>query len=333
MTPRKITAFFTLSLLLLAATACNETPEKVATPPAFSKDHVYVSELQDIRLGDGVPLGFNVSVRWRIADYRLFSAQFRQPADYDSLILQPRQRELISNVANTFPSVDSVFSVDRQLFKSALKSTLKEELGEEGIEIKEIIIAKIQFPATFTQAMENVALNEQELERIRMENIVNLEKAEAAKKQAEADGKVAVAQAQLDGELQQIHAETEKSRRRMELEKAETASRVAEIKAKEQARKIELLSSADIQKKEKLDNLELKKQREFDRIALEKLAQQQKMENDKEMAFAQLCAENPNYASFIVNRELASKVQIAVLPTGQDMGMLGNVLKNNMTSR
>jgi patatin-like phospholipase/acyl hydrolase len=38
-------------------------------------------------------------------------------------------------------------------------------------------------------------------------------------------------------------------------------------------------------------------------------------------------AANPAYASFLVNRELASKVQIAVLPLGTDSGVLGNIIQ------
>jgi len=42
---------------------------------------------------------------------------------------------------------------------------------------------------------------------------------------------------------------------------------------------------------------------------------------------AKVYAANPAYASFLVNKELASKVQIAVLPLGTDSGVLGNIIQ------
>jgi hypothetical protein len=43
--------------------------------------------------------------------------------------------------------------------------------------------------------------------------------------------------------------------------------------------------------------------------------------------------ENPAYASFMVNKELASKVQIAVLPSGSDANVFGDLLKQGIKSK
>ena len=58
-------------------------------------------------------------------------------------------------------------------------------------------------------------------------------------------------------------------------------------------------------------------QRKLDKVAME-----------KEMDYAKLCTENPTYATFLVNKELASKVQIAVLPTGTDGGMIRSLMQS-----
>jgi len=44
----------------------------------------------------------------------------------------------------------------------------------------------------------------------------------------------------------------------------------------------------------------------------------------------QLGAQWPSYAAYLVNRELASKVQIAVLPLGTESGVLGNMLQSTL---
>jgi hypothetical protein len=51
------------------------------------------------------------------------------------------------------------------------------------------------------------------------------------------------------------------------------------------------------------------------------------------MEFANVVQKNPSFASFLVNRELASKVQIAVLPTGSDSNVFGDFLKQNIQNK
>jgi hypothetical protein len=41
-------------------------------------------------------------------------------------------------------------------------------------------------------------------------------------------------------------------------------------------------------------------------------------------------AENPSYASFLVSQELASKIQIAVLPVGTDNNVLSSLLQSSL---
>ena len=55
------------------------------------------------------------------------------------------------------------------------------------------------------------------------------------------------------------------------------------------------------------------------------------MQIAKEKELAALTAGNPAYAAFLVNRELASKVQIAVLPLGTESGVLGNIIQHSLS--
>lgn len=70
-----------------------------------------------------------------------------------------------------------------------------------------------------------------------------------------------------------------------------------------------------LEEQKALREQEVQKQREIDMLAIE-----------KDKTIAQLCATNPSYASFLINRELASKVQIAVLPTGADTSFLTSLM-------
>ncbi|MFK8103348.1 MAG: SPFH domain-containing protein [Saprospiraceae bacterium] len=316
-----VTALFTICF-----TACSTKNEIIKE----LRDHVHANNFPGVRLGDGVPLALNISVRWKIQSPTSFYSQFSSPDSFNLVVLQARTSELVKNISNSFESVDSVFSTHRFQYISAIKDGLLKELGEEGIQIKEVMVADIQFPKRFTDAMENVSLQEQELARIRNQNKVELEKAEANRKKAEADGMIAIAQAEAQGKLQKIQAQTEKSNRQSELAKAETQAQVDKMRAQTEAKRKRLLAQADLESKRELKDLEMQKKREIEQIQVEKQRSLDQVDFEKQMALAKLCLDNPTYASFLVNKELASHVQIAVLPSGTDANVFGNLLNQKI---
>jgi hypothetical protein len=84
----------------------------------------------------------------------------------------------------------------------------------------------------------------------------------------------------------------------------------------QEAERQRALGEVELEKVAKLKELDVKKQKELDELAVAR---------DRETA--KVYAANPTYASFLVNKELASKVQIAVLPLGTDSGVLGNIIQ------
>ncbi|UTW64503.1 hypothetical protein KFE98_10305 [bacterium SCSIO 12741] len=329
LTARVMGGFLILTLFL---SSCSPKPAEKA-PQKFALDQVTQNYLRHVRLADGVPLNIQVSVRWKIADYEEFSNQFSTPGRYDSLILAPRQLELANKVANTYSDVDSVFTSDKEQFVTEVKNYLLKNLGETGVEIKEVIVARVDFPKTYTTAKEQLATQEQELAAIRKQRVIDLEKAESQREQAEANGKVAMAQAEMDAKVQKINAETEKSRRTMQLAKAETEKQVARLRAQSDAEKKELLSKAELNRQRDLKDLEMQKKKELNTLAIQKQSELDKLTFSQDMQMAKLCSENPVYANYMVNKELASKVQIAVLPSTGDAGVFSNLLNNGMANK
>lgn len=109
-------------------------------PDVARRDHIHQTELRDIRLGDGVPLAFSVSIRWRVEHARAFTNQCRDPARYASLVLDAKSREVAGKVANAYPSVAGVFRPEREKFVQEMKEALGAKLAEPGITIKEVIL-------------------------------------------------------------------------------------------------------------------------------------------------------------------------------------------------
>lgn len=303
-------------------------PEEVS-PLSF--DQVHQHTLSEIRLGDGVPMGMQLAVRWKIENEEDFKTQFPSVDDYYQKIIVPRCFEITSTVSNTYESVDSVFSPQRQQYLDDIKSNLYGRLGEEGISIKEVIVSNLVFPNNYTKAMEEAGMQRQELERIKQRQIADLARAEAEKEKAKADGKVAIVKAEAAGRLQEIQAKTEKSQRAIEMAKAETQNRVALLKTSNEAERNRVLASAELERQTELKNLELQRLREIDNLAIEKKKRMRLDELDTEMRFAKLCSENPTYASYLVNKELADNVQIAVLPTNTtDQNVFSDLIGQRM---
>jgi len=321
-----------LSTLILFSflVSCQNKTEPIVPVVKKSKDQVHQHVINKVRLADGVPLTLDIAVRWKVEDMDLFSEQFSTTDSFNLLILKPRAYELVSTVASNFKSIDSVFYSQRQMFIGDIKSELLDHLGEAGIRVKEIILKDIYFPETYTLAMEKAGLHRQEIERIRQNKLVQLEEAEAQRKKAEADGKVAIARAEAESKTQKIKAETEKYRRQNELEKAETAAQVDQMRAKAEGERVRLLAQAELDNKRQLKNLEMERNRELEKIAVDKVRQLNEAELDQQRAMAGICSQNPTYAAYLVNKELAANVEFAVLPTGMDTDIFSNVLNNKM---
>ena len=294
-------------------------------PSTLQRDQVMQTYLEDIRLGDGVPLDIDVSLRWRINNPEQFEKQFASPQVYDSLILYPRSQQIASKVSNTFDKVDSVFSSQREDYVEAVRLALTAEAGEEGIEVVEVIVSEVFFPGSYTTSREKTAMKQKELEQIKFQNVIDLEQALANERKAEAEGKVRIAQAQADGKLAEINAKTEEQRRLNTVAKAKTDAEVVEMRAKAEAKRQTLLAEAELDKKRKQNLVDANRQREFDRAALEMRKEEDKMALEQEVRLATLYSDNPVYASYLVNKEMASKVEIAVLPTNAGADILGGM--------
>lgn len=326
-------------LSLSSLTSCNENKNQDVSMLGESK--VTQSILHNVRLADGMPLNITISTRWDIDDKTLFLSQFENKHMYDSLVLMPRQKELANNISNQYQSVDSVFTSQRHAFINDLKKYITDNLGEENVSVQDVIIAHIEFPPAYVQAKERLALQEQELKRIRKQSVIDLENAESNRKNAIAQGAVNVEQARLNAELEKINAVTEGSRRKSMLARAETEKQVAEKRAESEARrqvllaqadaeKQKLYASADLDKKSKLKDLEVKKQTELNLVALNTEQKRDQNAFNQKVKMAGLFDKNPAYASYLINKQLAESVEIAVLPSGGDASIFSGLLNQKM---
>lgn len=316
---RKVKTGFMICLISILF-SCNNSNDKIRTQVLSQ------TILKNVRLADGIPLHIQISTRWEIEDQSLFKTQFGNSSKYDSLVLFPRELELANNVSNLYNNVDSVFTSQRHAFINNLKTYLTKNLGEKGIKINEVIVADVVFPNSYTNAKEKLAMQDQELKRIRKQSLIDIQAAQARKEQTTAQGEVDMEKALTTAKVEKINAKTEESRRKSMLARAETEKQVAEKKAESDARRQVLMAKADLEKMNDLKNLEVQKKKDFNKVAIENQNEIKKAAFDNDIRMAKLCNDNPIYAKYMINKELASKVKIAVVPSGENGNVFSGLL-------
>ncbi|HHB78094.1 MAG TPA: hypothetical protein ENK85_02530 [Saprospiraceae bacterium] len=308
--------FGLLAVIIIFSVQCRqESGETTVATPNIEQDRVFKFALGPLRLGDGVPLSTEIYLRWKIDDRKAFFSQFASADTFQQLILYPRSHELAKLTAGQFESVDSVFYGQRAAFLDAIKSSILAKAGETNITIKEVIIADLVFPASYTHAMEKAGLHRQELELIEQKSKVALAEAVANRERAKAEAKLRIVQEEANARVELIKAKTEKNKRQNALAKEETRAQIKKRQTKAEAENIRLLAKAEADRKRFLAKAELEKQQQQNEMALEQEQQVKAAVRKDEIEMAKLYQDYPNYATTMVNKQLASHVKIAVLPS------------------
>lgn len=306
-----------LSLAILLSQC---TPQQ--TTPTDAPQYLTHFQVDYIRLHDGVPLGMQFDLRWQVGDPAVFGRLHLAPDSFPHVMLLPRAEETLRTLAHGFHSVDSVFFSQRNYFLQSAKDALRGNLQKDGIVVQDIIIKSLSFPQSYVSAMEAAGLQRQELERIKRQTTVAIAEAEAERRKTEAMSRIQVAQEEANARIRDIQASTEERRRAAEVARAETEVQIEAKKTVIATDRQRQMNQVDIERATQQQELELKKMREKDEAEILRSRE-----------LAKVYVDNPVYAGFVVNKELASKVNIAVLPAGQDQGILNHFLEQNFQEK
>lgn len=306
-------SIFLLPLCILLA-QCRQ-PQTTA-PTAVVEERLSKFSIAHIRLYDGVPLGMDFDLRWRVEDPTVFQ-HFHTTADsIPTKIILPRAEETLRNFAHGFHSVDSVFFIQREYFIQSAKKRLMADLRQDGIVVSAMLLRTLNFPQTYVAAMEAAGLQRQEMERIKRQTAIAVAEAEGERRKTEALSRIQIAQEEANARVRDIQASAETRRRAAELDRAETEVQIEGKKA---------VIAAERQRQ--MDKAELDKMAQLNELNQQKNRQSNETELTRNRELAKVYQDNPAYAQFVVNRELAAKVNIAVVPTGLEQGVLGRFLE------
>lgn len=302
--------YFSFFALVLLFAACSPTQKSEAVLSLTFPE-------QQIRLGDGVPLGISLQVNGVIEDPAAFYSRFDSMERFVNMIAKPKTTEALNALAHGYPSVDSIFGHQRAAFLAQIRRAVQAAIQNEGIRITEVVVPDVRFPDSYVSAMERAGLQRQELENIRQQTIVEIAQTEKERKMTEARARVQIAQEEANAKVQGIQAQIEERRRAAELARAETQSQLDYKRAMTEAERQRALNGAELEKLTGLKDIEI-----------QKLQQINDADYKKQVDLAKMYGDNPHYATFVVDKELASKVSIAVLPSGNMPNVLEDFWKN-----
>ncbi|MCT4625328.1 MAG: hypothetical protein N4A46_17015 [Schleiferiaceae bacterium] len=103
--------------------------------------------------------------------------------------------------------------------------------------------------------------------------------------------------------------------------------------AEAEAERQKLYAQKELEKKKDLKDLEIQRQKELDQLAYEKVKMNEELKYENDIKMAKLCSEHPNYATYLVNQELAKNVQIAVLPSEFEGNVFSGLLNNQVSGK
>jgi regulator of protease activity HflC (stomatin/prohibitin superfamily) len=310
-------------------------------------------EVLEVQAREGLAVGLEVSVRYRLEPSKLAFIQANVPQPVDSQVVEPT---VVAAFHETAPNyiVRDIFSTKREEFRGRAAQLIAARLGGDGIVVKEVLLKKVELPEEYAKGLEDLLLKEQEDDRTSVDAEIEQKKVAIAQSQAEADkarrvkraeadaqGQVIMAKAQSDAmqytlplkqkQIEQSRLEAE-ARKQTTLEDAEAAAQAKVIDSKAEQQRRALLADSDANRIRVTAAAEQEKDRleadsEANRIRLTARAESEQMQLQ-----AAALKVNPLLVQLTVAQRLSDRVQIMMVPNDGKFFFANDALKSAMAA-
>ena len=274
---------------------------------------------------EGLSIGVDLSVRYAIDPAKLAEAARNLPENIGSDAIAPALDGVLYKILARY-TVREIFSVKRQEIKDSIENELRPLLAQDGLQLKSILIGKIDLPKGYKVGMESLLGEELASEKMRYTLALKEKQvlqsgleADAAKVQreklAEAAGEEQIIAAKAQAEaMKHILPFKQKQieQRRLEAE-ADKVARIKEAEGNAQARQIEAAGEAEARRK--LADAGVYRQ---EKIGLAVNAQ---MSRD-----GALLSRHPLLIQKAMVDKLSDKISVIIAPPPTDGGFIGQTL-------
>jgi len=165
-------------------------------------------ELLEVQAREGLSVGLEVTVRYRVDPTRLAFIQANVPQPVDSEIVEPTVVAAFHEIAPNYV-VRDLFSTRREEFRSRSAQLITARLGGDAIVVKEVLLKKVELPEEYAKGLEDLLLKEQEDDRTSVDAEIEQKKVAIAQSQAEAAKAREVKRAEGDAQAQVIMAKAQ----------------------------------------------------------------------------------------------------------------------------
>jgi regulator of protease activity HflC (stomatin/prohibitin superfamily) len=165
-------------------------------------------EVLNVETREGLEVGLAVTVRYRIDPRRLDYVQANLPQPIDQEIVAPVVTSVFREVAPNYV-VRDIFAIKREEFRQRATQIITARLSSDAIEVKEVLLRKIQLPEEYAAGLQGLLLKEQEDDRVTVDQSIEQKKVKIAESQAEAQKVRQIKHAEGDAQTRVLMAKAE----------------------------------------------------------------------------------------------------------------------------
>lgn len=155
----------------------------------------------EARTKDGQTVNFDITIIYRIAPDTSGDLYKRWNQNYLNGFIRPTTRAIVRDTVSKY-TAEQIYGEARTQMAIDIRDAAMPRFKQENLDLSDMLIRKINFSTTFTEAIEKKVVAAQELEQAKVQ-------AETAKTQAEGQANAIIAKANGDAQAVEINAKAQ----------------------------------------------------------------------------------------------------------------------------
>jgi len=284
------------------------------------------AEPLQVQSKEGLSLGLAITVRYRLDPKRLDYIQSHLPQPVETELVPPIVASAWRELAPSY-TVRDIFSAKREEVRERAAEAITQQLGADGIVVKEVMLRDIQLPPEYAKGLESLLLKEQENDQLGVETEIHAKQVHISELDAQAQKVAQVTQAEGDAQVKVLQAKGESDAMQYTLPLKQ--KQIEQTRLEAEARKESTIENAEAQAQAKVIDGKAEMERrkyladaEANRIRVTAVADNERMKLE-----AVALKENPLLINKIVAEKLSDKIQLVMVPTDSKFFFANDIFK------
>ncbi len=280
-----------------------------------------------VQAKEGLTLGLAITVRYRLDPKRLDYIQSHLPQPIETELVPPIVASAWRELAPNY-TVRDIFSAKREEVRQRAEAAIREQLGGDGIVVKEVMLRDIQLPPEYAKGLENLLLKEQQNDQLGVETEIHAKQVRISELDAEAQKVAQVKEAEGQAQVKVLEAKGEADAMTYTLPLKQ--KQIEQTRLEAEARKESTIKGAEaaaeakiIDSKAELERRNYLTQAEANRIRVTAAADAERMKYE-----AAALKQNPLLINKIIAEKLSDKIQLMMVPTDSKFFFANDVFRS-----